>query len=505
MKHLLLFFSIIILFVSQTFATHNRAGEITFRQDSLLLLRYHITIVTYTKTSSIADRPTLPMSWGDGTNDTLPRANGNGDPVPGSTDIQVNYYYGTHDYPGPGTYFISFEDPNRNAGVVNIPNSVSIPFYIETMLIINPFIGTNSSPVLLEPPIDEACVNKLFIHNPNAFDPDGDSLSYILLANKGAGGVVIPGYTIPPASNSISLDPLTGDFIWETPTMQGEFNIAILIEEWRNGTRIGYVTRDMQINVNAVCQNNPPVFDPLPDFCVEAGTTIQFNVTANDPPPVNIVTLSATGAPFAPPLGNTITNPAFFQGVSGTGSVTGTFMWNTHCVHVRKQPYQVLFKAKDNGTVKLADLERVNITVVSPSPKNPAANPLGSNIELTWDASICTGVLGYDIYRRGGFFGFVPSQCETGVPAYTGYTKIATVNGLFNTTYSDNNNGAGLSPGIEYCYMIVSVFPDGAESYASVEVCAELKKDIPVITNVSIASTDVNTGEVYVAGSKPSE
>ncbi|MBA3283914.1 MAG: gliding motility-associated C-terminal domain-containing protein, partial [Nitrosopumilus sp.] len=85
------------------------------------------------------------------------------------------------------------------------------------------------------------------------------------------------------------------------------------------------------------------------------------------------------------------------------------------------------------------------------------------------------------------------------------YSLILSRQGLNDTTYVDNNNGAGLVPGAEYCYMIVAYYPDGAESYASLEVCTELIKDVPVITNVSVVKTDQANGEIYVAWSKPTE
>ena len=69
---------------------------------------------------------------------------------------------------GPSPYIISVEDPNRNENIINIPNSVNIVFYLETKLYINPFQGINNSPVLLNPPIDNACVNQIYIHNPGA-------------------------------------------------------------------------------------------------------------------------------------------------------------------------------------------------------------------------------------------------------------------------------------------------------------------------------------------------
>jgi gliding motility-associated-like protein len=52
--------------------------------------------------------------------------------------------------------------------------------------------------------------------------------------------------------------------------------------------------------------------------------------------------------------------------------------------------------------------------------------------------------------------------------------------------------------------MVVACYANGAESYASQEVCAELKRDIPVITNVSVNTTSV-TGEVFIQWSKPTE
>ncbi|MEI2420235.1 hypothetical protein V6O07_08170, partial [Arthrospira platensis SPKY2] len=68
-------------------------------------------------------------------------------------------------------------------------------------------------------------------------------------------------------------------------------------------------------------------------------------------------------------------------------------------------------------------------------------------------------------------FGFEPSHCETGVPAYTGYNLVGTVSGLNNTSYTDTQN---VFFGGEFCYMVVMCLPDGSESLASVEFCASL-------------------------------
>ncbi|MEZ5198440.1 MAG: hypothetical protein R2764_19265 [Bacteroidales bacterium] len=130
---------------------------------------------------------------------------------------------------------------------------------------------------------------------------------------------------------------------------------------------------------------------------------------------------------------------------------------------------------------------------------------MGTSILLNWNRSECPNAVGYYLYRKESESGFVPGYCETGVPGYTGFTRIAEFQGIDDTLYTDNNNGEGLIHGINYCYLATAVFPDGSEGYASNEACAYLKNDLPIITNVSVESTDVQNGSMYVAWSKPSE
>ncbi|MFZ4399875.1 MAG: gliding motility-associated C-terminal domain-containing protein [Bacteroidales bacterium] len=496
MKKIFLVFTLLFSFVAQTFATHERAAEITYRRISNTSLQYEIKLVTYTYTPSPADRPQLDILWGDGSSGQIQRTS----KVNLAGDVSRNEYIAIHTYPGVGTYKISMEDPNRNNGVINIPNSVNVPIFVETMLVISPFINPkNNSPQLLNPPLDMGCVGSLFIHNPGAYDPDGDSLSYKLVKCRGAQGLEIPGYTFPQASTSFSINPFTGDLIWENPVMQGEFNVAILIEEWRNGVRIGYITRDMQILI-AACNNHPPVIDPLPDTCIEAGDTLVFNVHASDPDG-NTVTLSAVGSPFASSI-----SPAIFNTTSGSPDVNSLFYWETKCEHVRKQPYQVTFKAKDDGSpVMLTAYRNRLITVVGPAPENLTATPAGNDIKLSWNKSFCTNAIGYKIFRRNGYYGYFHGYCETGVPAYTGYTQLVVVPNINDTSFLDNNGGSGLLHGIDYCYIIIAYYADGAESYASLEACASLKRDVPIITNISITKTNTINGNDTIAWSKPTE
>jgi gliding motility-associated-like protein len=495
-KKTFLIFAFLFSFVVQAFATHERAAEITYRRISNTSFQYEIKLVTYTFTPSPADRPQLEIKWGDGTSDQVARTL----KVYLAGDITRNEYVTSHTYPGSGTYKISMEDPNRNNGVINIPNSVNVPIFVETMLVISPFINPkNNSPQLLNPPLDMGCVGALFVHNPGAYDPDGDSLSYKLVKCRGAQGLDIPGFTYPQASTSFTINPVTGDLIWDSPTMQGEYNVAILIEEWRNGVRIGYITRDMQIII-ASCNNHPPIIDPMPDTCVQAGDTLAFNVHASDIDG-NVITLSATGVPLI--LSN---SPAIFNTTSASSQVNNLFYWETQCEHVRKQPYQVTFKALDNGApIMLTAYRNRFLKVVGPAPQNLTATTLGNAIKLLWNKTYCTNAVGYKIYRKNECFTFIHGNCETGVPAYTGYTQIAAITNINDTTYLDNNNGSGLLHGIDYSYIVIAYYPDGAESYASINACAALKRDVPIITNITITNTHTINGADTVAWSSPKE
>ena len=100
-------------------------------------------------------------------------------------------------------------------------------------------MGRDNTPVLLNPPYDKAALGYVFIHNPAAFDPDGDSLSYQLTTCTRDDGKPIENYTLPPATHFIRVDSISGDLIWDTPADTGIYNVAMEIQEWRNGKKIG--------------------------------------------------------------------------------------------------------------------------------------------------------------------------------------------------------------------------------------------------------------------------
>lgn len=515
MKKFLLSLIIIFIGFSKLFATHNRAGEITYQW--LSGYTYRFTIVTYTKESSTAaDKCELTIYYGAGDSAVLPRINGIPGTSGGSTpcphmgislggDTKMNIYQGDHTFAGPSLYVITMDNPNRNGGVCNIPNSVNTSFSLRTELNINPFLSPNSSPTLLNPPLDQACVGSCFEHNPNAFDPDDDSL-YYRLSTCYANGLPIPGWSFPPNMTVNSIDHATGEIRWCTPTIICEYNIAIVIEEWKliplahQRFYAGSVLRDMQIDV-AGCANNPPEITSLPDLCVEANNLLTFNVTANDPDG-NSLTLTGSGGPF------TLSPAATFPTVSGIGTATGTFSWTPSCSSVRLLPYLVTFKAEDAAATPLTSYESMTIKVIAPGPTALTATPSGSSMLLNWNVPFCSStsgtnpLKGYLVYRKENCDPWTPSSCETGVPSYTGYTFLDTVNTPL-TTYADNNGGVGLLHGISYSYLVVAFYNDGSQSYASNAVCAQLVRDVPIITNVSVLTTAAGSGTIWTHWVKP--
>lgn len=497
LKRIFVVFVFIFGVVNVTFATHQRAAEITYKRIAGLTYEFTITMYTYTPSPADDVRTTLPIKWGDNSQSDIPRIIFTNLP----DNYTLNIYRMNHTFPANGTYVISVEDPNRNYGVVNIPNSVNVPIYVESTLVINPFLGINNSVQLLNAPIDQGCVGRLFLHNASAYDPDGDSLSYRLVDCRGTDGLVIPGYTRPSASNSFNINALNGNITWDTPLLQGEYNIAFVIDEWRQGVKIGSVMRDMQILIGA-CSNNPPVISSISNACVIAGNLLTFNISATDPEG-NQVRLTASGEPFK--LGadsaRLLPNPAI-----GTPTASTTFSWNATCSQVKRMPYSIIAKARDvHPEISLTALKTIQISVIAPPVQNLQTAAFGNGINLQWNKTACNNALGYRIYRKTGTSSFIPGPCESGVPASSGFIMIKQIVGSQVVSFRDDENTTGLTPGIDYCYIVTSYFSDGAESVANTASCARLKRDLPIFTHVSNDSIQLTAGRAYTAWSRPRE
>lgn len=482
----------IVLFPLGSFATHNRAGQITFRLVSGYT--YSVTVSTFTYTKSAADRSELLVDWGDNTSSVVARDLQMLLP----NDYKYNEYTTTHTFPGPGIYQIIMQDPNRNYGIKNIPNSVNVIFSIKTTFIVSPDIGKNSSPILLNFPLDRAAKGHIFIHNPSAYDPDGDSLSYKLTTCTELDGKPIENYTLPQASDTIYVDPVVGDLVWYAPVDTGKYNVAINVEEWRKGVKIGNITRDMQIDVFET-DNNAPVNPPLKSLCVEAGALIEMQLTTTDADNDSIRQLFIGG-----PLVQESSPATYSLIAKGLGFSTSTFRWQTTCDHIRRLPWQITLKSEDrNADIQLFDIDNFTIKVLAPAPKNVTSVSTSVQNTLKWNQSRCGAVKGYYVYRKEGNSSFDPDSCENGVPGYTGFIKIGTLNHAEDTVFVDDGDGEGLAQGIDYCYRITAYYQDGSESFASDEICASLIPGFPALLNTSVTNIDAVNGSVFISWIKP--
>lgn len=519
-----------LLVPAELLATHIRAGEIIARRISNAATEYEFSIIGYTDTGSQVEFGGGDIDFGDGTVINIEEGSFFDETIQLGDQIAYNVYRIKHTYQAPGVYTIRFREFYRNAGVVNMANSVETPFYTETQLIIDPFYGLNNTPVLLVPPVDRGAVGATFIHNAGAYDPDGDSLAYVISVPKRDFNDTVTDYRSPidrsfyvgkdydranqdqTGQPIFELDPISGNLVWDAPGLRGEYNVAFIVEEWRkiNGEwkKLGYVTRDMQIIIEDSDNERPEVIVPL-DTCVLAGTLLEQEVFGIDPEGENVI-LEAFGGPFEFSGSAATFSPAppVYQSSPGTLE----FTWQTVCGHVRERPYEIQFKVTDthpgpNQGPKLVDFKTWNVTVVAPAPTGLTATvEPGKVIDLAWDQYECGNAQAIEIWRRVDSYDFAPENCDVGMPGYAGYELIDVVDAGARS-YSDDNKGQRLDVGANYCYRLVATFPlpEGGVSYASAEACNIILADAPVITHVDIKTTSPEEGQIEVKWRSPFE
>jgi hypothetical protein len=389
MKFKLLLLWSACFFAGQAFATHNRAGEIEFRQ--IGPLEVEASVITYTNANSMpGDRDSLTVCWGDGNFSRVPRVNGldiNGDGVPDgeiiAPGIKMNIYRDTHLYAEINRYTIGMTDPNRNGGIINInfPNSENVKFHLQSEIQLEEDFLNNNSPILLEPPYGIGLEGQTFMHVPNAFDIDDDSISYQLITPLQDKDLEVPNYIFPNLQNPgpdnmLTLDEETGALVWNAPPKSGEYVFTILITSYREGVVQDKIIRDFTVLIEqaphmppsiTATENHPEVIH------VAIGDTVSVEVSTSSLNDTVLLNLTATCGLFEDFYEN---NPTFVSSVDGNEG-DGTFEWIVQEEHLRQQPYQLVFRSQDNflgeGLPWFHVLRYRVVTTVSVSPP-PAKN-----------------------------------------------------------------------------------------------------------------------------------
>ena len=237
------------------------------------------------------------QSLGFGSNVVLQLSPGSGDTLPPSPCLPITgqgqcyqeyFYQGLVTLPSTAPDWIfSWVSCCRNGAICNIQTPLNQGVIIRSGL--NSQVApTNSSPVFSYIPINRFCINSQFFYPMGATDVDGDSLVFSMTDCEDYSGSCTSGGFIAapipwqapatsvqpfPTANGISFNTQTG-LMQFMPTTQCVYNIAIQVDEYRNGIKIGFIRRDLQVNVVQNCTNITPNFTNLTSITLPGGGTI---------------------------------------------------------------------------------------------------------------------------------------------------------------------------------------------------------------------------------------
>lgn len=330
----------------------------------------------------------------------LPNSTCSGGTIQGTEEY---IYEATYSFPANcQDWLITYSLCCRNAATTNLQNTQNFDMYIETKLD-NVTVAENNSPYFVNLPLFYVCSGQQSIYTPGAVDLDGDSLAYSLvnpLDNATTPVTYIPPFsptyplsTSPP--NNFLFDPQIGQMLFTPDGVQVTI-VAVLVEEFRNGVKIGSIVRDMQIIVLANCANNSPDIIPPNNSNINGGTisgntittcagqTLTFPILASD--------IDLNDTLFVTSNINLL--PGASLNVVGINPVTIDFSWPT--IGANSGNYHLSIGVSDNGCPVRYD-QSIGLIISVPGVKASAnqtyiCQDTTTNIQL--DASVVGMSLG---------------------------------------------------------------------------------------------------------------
>lgn len=209
----------------------------------------------------------------------------------------------------PDGYYVAWERCCRNYTLSNIysedPNAgqaSGLAFYLEFPPVIKDgSLLINSSPSLLPPMEDYACLGRPFVADFGATDPDGDSLVYSIVTPWSTHTAEPIPVTAPKPypyviwREPFNLQNIMGGnpdiqindhgLLTVTPTTVGLFCFAVQCDEYRNHIKIGQVRREYQILTQECETSKPPVIQAKSlngSYSSDADFSITFDETTGD-------------------------------------------------------------------------------------------------------------------------------------------------------------------------------------------------------------------------------
>ncbi|HTF82440.1 MAG TPA: gliding motility-associated C-terminal domain-containing protein, partial [Cytophagales bacterium] len=427
-----------------------------------------------------------------------------------SPGIARGIYRTSHTYAGVGNYVVSFSEQYRIANILNIANggagSANEELHIDAYVRINPSFGVNTSPILTFPPLDLANRGKIYIHNPGAYDPDGDSLVFELVIPKKGLNTNVLNYKSPAdpifggvstsgGAATIEINRKTGEITWNTPGLNGFYNIAIRISEYRRGILLGYIVRDMQIDVKDHI-NSPPVVRAKDEYCFEALQTDTINFVVSDLlNPGDRFNITKYGSAYGNPTSTPIFIPQILPSPTPTNPYSAIISWTPSCDLVREQPYQILIKAEESNLApefKLSGIKTISIGVKGPRPKWKSVQKTPENtVKLTWEPykTICSRAESLKIYRSECNDTLLYDPCGANKEVSGNFQLIASLNAS-DTVFIDNNNGLPFKTGVAYHYTMIAYFQASRRgvSFAADRTSMVFKDNKILIKSVDVKS-----------------
>lgn len=201
----------------------------------------------------------------------------------------------------PNGYYMAWERCCRSPLNLNLVQDQAMVFYAQ---VADPALKNSSPKFGTYPTNGYMCINEKNYFNFNVTDVNGDELRYSLVtplrgSATGTGNPVSTTAGSKPyapiswrspynlsnivgGTPNMSIDPTTG-IITCSPTSIGAFTFAVLVEEFRNGVKIGEIMRDIQffaLNCQkqvASINQTPTTDDTALEGCIKA--SFKFNLS----------------------------------------------------------------------------------------------------------------------------------------------------------------------------------------------------------------------------------
>ncbi len=269
-------------------ATHLRGGYISVRHISGLTYAINVELWTDTGSSVESDPGNLYLNGRKLADDIEVTSESSGF-IPAGPEISFSTYGVLHTFPAPGTYELAYYDYNRDAGILNIPNSVDTPFTVKTTMTIDPIYGNNSTPRPAPFAWGGASLGTDYFHLLGFNDQEGDSLSFHRAVPLSSDSTLVKGHQfLGEFGDSFFVHPVSGELQWLQPQVSGKFTFAIMVREWRK-IGDGYVlisesVFDGMINAYDLGNNTMAIVDVENSNCLDFGQTHRINIALPEGP-----------------------------------------------------------------------------------------------------------------------------------------------------------------------------------------------------------------------------